>query len=565
MAKPKSTTPTCCLTLPLITEKWQEDILNKRFECARQIYNAILSDKIKNLNRLEHSPEYKNIDKRIKNLKKIKARTEEEKKELSDLKKKKKAIQTAAGFTRYDFTNNAIKYYKHFETSIGSNVTAHCLAKRAWCAFDKYLSGKGKKIHFKRPGEILSLRGYSSSKPKKNANSSGAEIIYHNDGDGSPYITWGKSIRKNSERKNPQKDKKKKFKLFIKLSPNNEYEAEMLKMKVKYVTIVKKPGKTKDHWYVQLALEGYPVKKHCKSTNEVIHPIGQGAVGIDLGTSTIAYSSTSEVGLVELANRVQDIEFEKRIILRKMDRSRRATNPDMYNKDGTFKRGSKSKMLKKSNKYIKLQRRLAYLQHLQAETRKRQHTELVNHLLSLGDIFYVEDMNWAALAKRAKKTEISPKTKRYKRKKRFGKTIANRAPATVIEILKRKCASISPDNSGKQPMVIEVVPNDLKASQYNHITQKYVEKNLSERWNIMPNDKLIQRDLYSAFLLQHCNKDAGDKNNKFQFNKLTLDSDYDNFVIMHDKVIGDLMMLPYTLSNMGIKQLKKLQLNKCEA
>ena len=38
----KSKTETCCLTLPLKLEKWQEDRLAKRFEIARQIYNCLL-------------------------------------------------------------------------------------------------------------------------------------------------------------------------------------------------------------------------------------------------------------------------------------------------------------------------------------------------------------------------------------------------------------------------------------------------------------------------------------------------------------------------------------------
>lgn len=39
MAK-RSTGSTCCLTLPLKLEKWQEDRLSKRFEIARKIYNT---------------------------------------------------------------------------------------------------------------------------------------------------------------------------------------------------------------------------------------------------------------------------------------------------------------------------------------------------------------------------------------------------------------------------------------------------------------------------------------------------------------------------------------------
>jgi hypothetical protein len=45
----KCSTDTCCLTLPLRLEKWQEDRLAKRFEIARQIYNTMVRAELKKL------------------------------------------------------------------------------------------------------------------------------------------------------------------------------------------------------------------------------------------------------------------------------------------------------------------------------------------------------------------------------------------------------------------------------------------------------------------------------------------------------------------------------------
>ena len=45
----KATTETCCLTLPLVLEKWQADRLEKRLEIARQIYNTLLNYELKKL------------------------------------------------------------------------------------------------------------------------------------------------------------------------------------------------------------------------------------------------------------------------------------------------------------------------------------------------------------------------------------------------------------------------------------------------------------------------------------------------------------------------------------
>ena len=173
------------------------------------------------------------------------------------------------------------------------------------------------------------------------------------------------------------------------------------------------------------------------------------------------------------------------------------------------------------------------------DTRKRQHNELANHLLSLGDRFFVEDMEWPALTHRAKKTEISEKTGRYKRKKRFGKSVGNKAPAALISVLDLKLKSRGMDG------VIRV-PTSIKASQYNHITDEYHKKELSERWNQMPDGRRIQRDLYSAFLLQHMNAE----NNGFD--KEALKQDYENFILLHDEVVEKLRKTEKTLASMGI-------------
>lgn len=506
MAK-KSTTDTCCLTLPLVLEKWQSDRLEKRFEIARQIYNTLLNFELKKLRRLEQSEEYSAIQAEIQKL------YEEEKRDNDALKKlyqQREKLRKDAGFTEYDFKTDVKDFYKHFNDNIGSSVAVHGIASQVWVAFDKLFYGNGKAVHFKKRGDIRSLRGYSVA-----GKSGGVEIIFRGS-----YIEW------------------KGLKLPIKLDAGNAYETEMLQKRVKYCRIVKKPGKNKPHWYVQLMLEGKPAFKYDKRTGELRHPLGSGAVGIDIGPQTIAYAAKSEAGLQELADQVQNIEHEKRILQRKLDRSRRAANPDNYAEDGTIKKGVRLRW-EKSRRYERLQTELADLQRRQAEVRKRQHTEMANHLLSLGDRFYVEDMEWPSLTHRAKKTEISEKTGRYKRKKRFGKSVGNKAPAMLIGILDQKLRTLGLDGVCK-------VSTAVRASQFNHITGEYQKKPLGQRWNEMPDGKRIQRDLYSAFLLQHMNE----AQDGFDIDALNLD--YGNFVKLHDNIIHQLQNAPKTLSSMGI-------------
>ena len=231
----RSKTDTCCLTLPLRLEKWQADRLAKRFHIAEQIYNAMLLSWIKKLRVVEQMPEYRAIQSQLQKL-------YEEDKQKTDAAKKlfsrRKEILKKNGFSEYSFKTGIRKYYAHFKENIASNVATHCIASQVWDAFSKKLFGNGGRLHFKRAGDIHSLRGYS-----KSGESGGVEIIFRG-----TYIEWNG------------------LRLPLKLDPQNPYEAEMLAKRVKYVRILRTPGKSIDHWYAQLALEGKPTVKRNAAT-----------------------------------------------------------------------------------------------------------------------------------------------------------------------------------------------------------------------------------------------------------------------------------------------------------
>ena len=258
-----------------------------------------------------------------------------------------------------------------------------------------------------------------------------------------------------------------------------------------------------------------------KETGEVKHIIGSGDVGIDIGTSTVAISSKSDVKIFELADKVQNIENQRRIILRKMDRSKRATNPDNFNTNGTIKKqGSKKVIWNKSNHYIKYQNQLKELYRKQADIRKYQHECLANYIISLGDNIFVEHMNFSGLQKRSTKTKISEKTGKYKKKKRFGQSLANRAPAMLMTIIDRKLKYFD-------TMLFEINTVKAKASQFNHFDGTYKKKTLSQRWNDF-NGVKIQRDMYSAFLIMNINNDL----ESFDIDKCN--KRFDSFKKLHD-------------------------------
>ena len=465
-----------CVTFPLITEKYQETILNKRFEISRQLYNAVLSKAYKRYKSMIETKKYRQLKEQINNA------NEKEKKLLY---KQLNEMYKQYRLNEYSLHEDIQEMQHHFSENIDS-FTAQKIATRVWSAFEDLLFGDGEIVHFKKYGELDSLEGKS--------NKTG---IRFKDG----FLIWNG------------------LKIPVKIDYNNPYEYQALKDEICYCRIKRRFIKGKYKYYLQIVFKGVPPMKINKD-GEVKRHIGNGTVGLDIGTQTIAIVSNVDVKLLELADRVNNIEKERRRILRYMDRSRRANNPDNFNEDGTIKKG-KLKWVK-SNRYIKAQNKLRELYRKQADVREYQHQLLSNYILSLGNKIKVEEMNFKGLQKRSKKTEKNDKGK-FKRKKRFGKSLANKAPAKLLTILDNKLKYFG-------EKLIKVNTKEVKASQYNHLNCRYNKKKLSQRWNDLNGIK-VQRDLYSAFLIQHVNDDL------CTINQEECKRDFERFKILHDKEI----------------------------
>ena len=259
-----------------------------------------------------------------------------------------------------------------------------------------------------------------------------------------------------------------------------------------YATLVPKLVRGKYRVFLHLTIEGKAKPKYDKFGNPR-HVFGKGVIGADIGTQTYAYTSNKEVGIKNLSERGNSIrksERLERLYYRAMDRSRRATNPQNYNEDGTIKRGLKT--WKYSNHYKKLRSKHAELCRINAINRQLAINEDANHLRSLGDVFITEPKNASKLMKRAKETTINKKGK-FNKKKRFGKSIKNRCPSGFQTAVEKKFKV-----SGGT--YIEV-PINYRASQYDHTADDYIKKKLSDRMYKLKDGTLVQRDWYSSFLL----------------------------------------------------------------
>ena len=486
------------LTLELKAEKWQEDILDKRFNIGRQMYNACLGELYKRYNAMTERKEYKAVI----NMPKGKERN----REFSRLNKE-------YGLTEYSLHAYVKPIQHHFKDNIDS-FTAQKIATRAFRAFEKYMFHQAKKVYFKKYNELNSLEGKS--------NKTGIRFVNNE-------LIWSK------------------LNVSVIIKRNDEYIQMALENKVKYCRILRKFIRGRYKYYVQLMLDGIPPIKINKETGEIKNTTGEGRVGLDIGTQTIAIASQYDVKLLELAPELElnNIEEEKRILQRKLDRQRRANNPSNFNEDGTIKKGIRvdGKLAKlewnESNRYIKTKNQLRELQRKQADIRKQSHEKLANYIIGLGNRVLAEDMNYKGLQARAKKTTINEKTGRINRKKRFGKSLANKAPSMFLTILDNKLKF-------NNTQLYKIDTWSVKASQYNHIEDEYIKKSLSERWNDFEECK-VQRDLYSSFLIMNV------KDNLKEIDRDLCIETFDNFTELHDKEVERIQNSNSRLiSSMGI-------------
>jgi len=456
MAKRKKESTSCCvLTLLLLTEPWQEHILEKRFRIIEHLQNSLIGLEMRKYNKVVRTKEFQAL------LREIEATPKDKRKVLY---RQKNDMFKKAGFDEYTFKDDIVPMQKHFVEHIASQI-AHKAASDVWRAFDKFLFNNGRQVHRKKRGSLESVSNQQA----------GVSMQYKND-----VFTWAGGQSKN------------KITLQIRVAnPKTEYEKEMLKKKQKKLRVIRKWMKTRYKYYLQITLEGEPVSKN----REVVH----GRVGIDIGTHTIAIASEKDVRLMELADGVNDNHRELGRVQRKMDASRRATNPDNYNKDGTIRRGVKLRWTF-SKRYGRLTGKARELQRKNSDIRKYQHYCLANYILSLGSEIYVEPMNFSGLQHRAKETTKDEKG-RYRKKKRFGKSLANKAPSMLINvILRSKARTLGAIG------VQEVDRNTYKASQYDHTDRTFRKKMLSERISVLSNGDVVQRDMYSAFLLMNADE-----------------------------------------------------------
>lgn len=475
------------LELPLQVEKYQADILNKRFEQLRQLYNYAQGKLLRQYRYFEQMKEYQACktfkDKKdfFKNHPFQIHGIQGSNKQPLDITFDEYGIN---GFVEKLVQKSAGPNVTYADLGFTTNILDH-LSASIWRAWDKMLYDyHAKRVSFKRYGELDSF----SSRRKVVSGKvyfSGMEL--HID-------TMELSVKLNGK----QGANAKFITMPIQYNPKHEdYELWALKgglTSVKVVKVVRRLVRSQYKYYVQLTIEGEKPKKG--------RTLGKGNVGIDIGPTTVAVSGENIASIDKLASKCDNIQAEITRLGRKIDRSRRANNPQNFNEDGTIKRGVRL-VWNDSKRYKALKREMVELQRRQAAIRKQQHIDRANALLKEGDTFIVENNQISGWTKRAKETKINEKTGKIQKKKRFGKSIANHAPSMFVTILENKVNSLG----GK----VVKVDTQNAASQYDFTDGSFEKHELNERSVTLSNGDTHQRDMLAAFNLQHLKYDEKEK------------------------------------------------------
>ena len=502
------------LELPLQVEKYQADILNKRYEQLRQLYNYVQGKLLRQYRYFEQMKEFQDC-------KTFKAKREFIKAHPFQIKgvmgRNKELLDIF--FDEYGILGLITKLGQkpigsgktYTDMGISSTILAN-LSNSIWSSWNKKLYDyHADRISFKKYG---GLNTFGSGK-----------IIQKKDNEVKEYFPGMVLHLDRMEidiKTNGGLGKKATFiTLPILHNPKHaDYEMNALSggsSSIKVLTIVRRMIRGQYKYYLQMSIEGEKPQKG--------RLLGKGNVGIDLGPTTVAVSGENIVSIDKLASKCDDIQEVITRLSRKIDRSRRANNPQNFNEDGTIKRGIKL-VWNDSKRYKELRRELAELRRKQAAIRKQQHIDRANALLKEGDTFIVENNQISSWTTRAKETKVNEKTGKIQKKKRFGKSVANHAPSMFVSILENKVKSLG----GK------VVKVDTKnaASQYDFTDGSFTKHELKERNVTLSNGDTHQRDMLAAFNLQHLKYNEAEAK---QYDTEAMAADYERFCQLEQEEI----------------------------
>jgi hypothetical protein len=305
-------------------------------------------------------------------------------------------------------------------------VLAQRLASRAYHALNRVCLGQARRVRFKSRG-----RGLGSLENKRNDTGLRFELQQPEEGN-QGFLVW--------------KDDR--------LPAVIDWHDPVIKYglghRIKYARLIQRKASSPhaqgadsqgNRYVVQLALEGVPFHKPK-------HTVGTDTIGADLGPSSIAL--VPREGGASLAVFCEELTPDARAmrrLQRKMDRQRRAANPDNYDCQGRVKKAGKQRLHWKTSKgYERTRRRKAEKERKLAAHRKSLHGKKIHEIIAVGTTIILEKISYKVW------------------QKHYGKSVGLRAPGMFVAQLKRTGAAHGrhPDRGSHRPKQVEPVLSWLR-------------------------------------------------------------------------------------------------------
>ncbi len=440
---PKKQTPTFLLELPLLVDPAQAKRLRAHLEAARQLYNALLGEALGRMQRMR-------ADRRWQEARAVPLTQKQARASAFS------ALRKEYGFSEYALHTFAKEANCTWIADHVDAVLAQTLATRAYRAVNQVCLGKARRVRFKSRG-----RGLDSLENKRP--NTGLRFVLQNPQEGNAgWLIW------------------KEDKLPALIDWNDPVVKHGLGHPIKYARLVRRKAESPraqgadregNRYYVQLALEGLSYQKPK-------HTVGTDTIGLDVGPSTIAMvPREGKADLRAFCEELLPTGKTRHRLERKLDRQRRANNPEHYDEQRRPKKRSKhSPPWKNSKGYLKTRRQLANQDRKIAAHRKSIHGRHVHELMQIGNQIRLEKLSYKSW------------------QKQYGRSVGRHAPGMFIDLLKRTVARTG-------GTLVELPTRTTKLSQYCHGCQQCVAKPLSVRWHECPcGIGPVQRDLYAAFL-----------------------------------------------------------------
>lgn len=444
MSNAENTSGRYILTLPLKTELYQEHVLEKRFRLGEQLYNKFLSFERKKYFEMTKRKDYREAQSLIKDLSiqineldKQSDKSKETKQLIQDLKKKRKEqydviynIKKMFNWSEFGFGMDMKKYRGYYKKNLNSQICNN-LAVRCFRAFEKmeeelikdqYRSDDDKVnpcVHYKRKDSLKSLCG--------SQNTTGIRFIL-DDEKKIGMVKWQG------------------LEFLIDLTKCTLYEWQALQSDICYCAVKREKIKGKWKYYVQITLKGHVPNKFDKQTGELKRQLGEGNVGLYFTSTSLTVSADAGVKIYPLETK--NHEDKKTELLQKMDTSRRATNPDNYNEDGTSKERDEIKGWHFSKAYKKYRDELYEIYRKECEEKKLLQEIIANEVIASGDVFKCNKMDFKFL------------------QKNLGRKIQSASPSMLKSTIERKL------------LYHDVSINEISYSKLNPI---FEEKNVSKK------------------------------------------------------------------------------------